>query len=104
MAFNITWNPFDEPNITAGMANMTSYINTTTSGYFGLGMLGVIWVVMYLVMHKRAGDMEGAAIATFVSTIFAGMFWFLGWITVVPFRVLIILTGLCFLVMWRRSK
>jgi len=66
------WEAYEYPNITGGFANVTSYANSVTSGYLGLGILLSFWIVLYLIF-RRWGDMEGLVASSFISFIVAGV-------------------------------
>ena len=100
---NATWAEFPSPNLTAGMANLTSYANQVTEGYFGFGILITLWIILFL-SFKKWGDMESITIATFLTTVIAGLLRAMNVITDQPFVALIMLTGLSMLIMWRRSS
>ena len=102
MSLNTTWTAYDYPNMTGGFANVTSYVNTTTSGTFGIGMLLAFYMVLFLSFRKW-GDLEGFTAATFITTVMAGIFRGVGLVTDLPFLIGIMLTGLCIILLSTRK-
>ncbi len=100
--FNITWSEYPQINLTGGFANMTAYVNNVTSGYFGIGILMSIWVILFL-LFKREGTMEGFLAASFITTVLAAFFYAMNIATGVPLIIGIMVTGLAFLVMNKRT-
>ena len=86
-----------------GFQKAMDYANTTSNGVFGLGILISFWVIMYI-SFKRWGDMEAVLVATFMTTVLAGMFRALNVITDMPFVVCLVLTGAFMLLQFRRTQ
>jgi uncharacterized membrane protein YhaH (DUF805 family) len=103
MAFNITWGAYVAPNITGGFENSLEYVNSATAGYFGIGVLIMLWIILYM-LFKRWGDMEAVTTSSFITMIVSGMFWSMSVITDVPFVVLIMITGASLLLLFRRTQ
>ena len=102
MALNITWEAYPTPNVTAGMGNMTQYVNVVTEGYFGIGLLLTLWVIMFM-SFRRWGDTEAFAAANFITTVLAGMLRGLNILSDMWFVIFIMLSGISLLLMIRRS-
>lgn len=103
MAFNISWDAYPAPNLTGGMANATSYANTTTDGFFGIGLLVSLYIILFM-SFKSKGDMEAFLATNFIMTVVAGMFRALNLITDMPFAACLMLTVLSLFLVFRRSQ
>ena len=73
MSWNATWEPFAEPNITAGFYNMTQYVSTVTNNYFGMVVIGALWIIFFM-LFKKWGDMQSIATSSFMCLVIGMLF------------------------------
>jgi hypothetical protein len=103
MVLNVTWEPYPYPtNLTGGMANITSYINSTTGGMFGYGILVPLFVILFL-SFRRWGDTEAFAASSFITMAVCGILRALSLVPDLAFVILIMMTGISLVLMWRRT-
>lgn len=65
----MVWEPFAAANIT-GTFDAFAYGNTVTNGMFGLGLLGGIWVILFMIF-SRWGEAKAFGSSSFVTLILA---------------------------------
>ena len=72
-SWNATWDAYPDPNITAGFYNMTQYVNTVTNSYFGMMVIGALWIIFFM-LFKKWGDMQSIATSSFMCLMISMLF------------------------------
>jgi hypothetical protein len=65
---NNTWTAYNYPNIT-GIASIFTYDNNTTNGWFGNGLIFVLWIILLLVFSFRTEITGSLAASSLIATV-----------------------------------
>jgi len=102
MVGNITWDPFAYPNIT-GFNQALAYANSTTGGYFGMGLCLSTFLILFMIF-KRYGTDEALMASSFIGTILTGILRMMGAVDDTFLVIFIVLTTASILISYSRRR
>lgn len=77
-------------NASNGLTEFMPYLNEVTNGFFGLGVMLVIYIMFLFGVYRAKEDFVGAfAIAGYASFVIGLIFWVIGLINGVVFSMII---------------
>ncbi len=89
MAFNTTSLSYDLPTNVTGFADVGTYLNGITEGYFGLLLIFSLWMILAISFRDQNIKVNMLA-SSFVCLVLSMLMWTLGWLNF----VVVILFGL----------
>ena len=80
--------PYPEPSGISGITDILKYANSAVDGYYSLGAILVIWIILFAVTKNKGYPMSlSGMLASSITFVLSGFLWLL---EIVPGRYMVV--------------